>query len=212
MGFRRELDNRKDQFGRLTFLLHVLLPYGALMAILQPSDILKLYLNVQAQVQSLGLMFSPSVPPGSPPGTPPPLSYSIGVEVKKWGFWVSSNNLPKLPIILVVGSDMPESAEPFHSEDPATGIGVVLAKYMATILLIAAGNRDNTANLDLWWNWREQQRRLFQWGMQAQIESCFKTEFIRHPPLMHEAWLKNYDASGLGLLMWNSEPATGAIN
>jgi len=165
------------------------------------SDILTLYTNVQAQVQNLGLIFTPQN------GTPQPVT----VEIKKWGFWINGVNLPKLPIILVVGSDLPESAEPFQSEDPATGIGVVLVKYLATILLIAASNRDNTANLDVWWNWRENQRRLFQWGMQAQIPSCFKTEFIRHPPLMHEAWLKNYDASGLGLLMWNSEPATGLV-
>lgn len=160
-----------------------------------PSDAYTLYTYVQAQIQGLGLTFTP--PKGEP--------FGIAVEIKKHGFWVPGIALPILPIILIVGEDRPESVEPFTSENE------VLAKYMSTILLIAAGNKDNSANLDVWWNWREQERRLFQWGMQPTITSCFKTEFVGDPPLLREAFLKNYDVSGFGLRMWNSEPMKGPV-
>lgn len=158
----------------------------------QPSDAFNLFSNIQAEVANLGLTF----------GSPPVL---VAVEIKKHGFWTAGVSLPNLPIILIVGEDKPESVTPWASEDQ------VLAKYMATILTIAAGNKDNTANLDIWWNWREQERRLFQWSMQPTIDNCFFIEFIGDPPLLREAFLKNYDVSAFGLRMWNVEPRIGPI-
>lgn len=158
-----------------------------------PSDAYNLFTNVQTQIEGLGLTFAPP-PPASP--------FLVSVQIKKHGFWADRVALPVLPIILIITEDKPESTEPFGSEN------YVLAKYLTTIVSVAAGNKDNTANLDVWWNWREQQRRLFQWSLQPFIPDCFKAEFVGDAPLLREAFLKNYDVSGFGLRLWNVEPRT----
>lgn len=154
------------------------------------SQYLNILQNIHTQIVSLGLTFS---------GNPVP------VLVKKISRWTPNISLPPLPVIFVAGEDRPESIVPWDTENN------VLAKYIASVVLIAAGNQDNTANLDVWLNWREQERRLFQWGMSAQIEQAFFSEFAGEPAILREAFLKNYDVSGFNFVIWNVEPRINPV-
>lgn len=154
------------------------------------SQPLELYSNAQVQIESLGL-----IPPGG--------SQPVPVEFKKIIQWNPEIELPNLPIIFAVGSDTPESAVPWGSEN------WILAKYMLYIALIAGSNRDSSANADVWMNWGEQIRRLNQWGMQAQLLSCFMSEYVADPPfLKKDIFIKGYDYVGFGMRLWNVEPRT----
>ena len=151
------------------------------------SQYLSILENVQAQITGLGLTFN---------GT------TVPIVVKKTKRWLANISLPSLPLIVIAGEDTPESVVPWTTENE------VLAKYHVDVVSIAGGNQDNTANLDVWLNWREQERKLFQWGMQAQIVSCFMSEFVGKPPILKEAFFKNYDVSGFGFNYWNVESRT----
>lgn len=148
------------------------------------SQYLSVLNNVQAQIAGLNLTFGSS---------------SVAAQVKKVAQWLPHISLPSLPAIFIIPDETPESVVPWTTENE------VLAKYNVGIVTIAAGDRDNTANLDLWLSWREQERKLFQWGMQAQILSCFTSEFVGEPPILKEAFLKEYDISGFGMRFWVSE-------
>lgn len=151
------------------------------------SQYLSILENIVTQVNDLGLMFG---------------TKSVQVLLKKISRWTPGVALPSLPIILVVGADRPDSVVPWDTENN------VLAKYNTAVITAAAGNEDNIANLDVWLNWREQQRRLLQWGMSAQISNAFFSEFISNPPILKDAFLKGYDLQGFGFLIWNVEPRT----
>lgn len=155
------------------------------------SQYLTILQSLQARVQALGLTFNGAL---------------VSVEIQKIVQWLQGVKLPNLPIVLIGISDRPEDVKPFTTEDE------VLVKYYADIVTIAAGNRDNTANMDVWLSWREQQRRLGQWGLQQGntflITSAFFGEVIPDPPILREAALKNYDVSGIGVKIWNVEQRT----
>lgn len=149
------------------------------------SQYLDLLSNVEAQILALNLEYN---------------NKAVPVEIKKISRWLPGINLGVLPIIFVVGEDKPESVVPWQSDD------TVLVKYNCDVVLIAAGNQDNTANLDVFMFWKQTQRRLFQWGMQAQIQNCFFSEFVGQPTITREAFLKNYDVSGFGFRFHVIEP------
>lgn len=151
------------------------------------SQYLAILQNIQASIQGLGLQFNSS---------------TVEILIKKISRWTADISLPNLPLIFVVGVDRPESVVPWSTEDE------VLVKYLAYIVTVAAGNQDNIANLDVWLSWREQERRLLQWGLGAKISSAFMSEFLGDPPILKEAFLRNYDVSGFGFKIWNIEPRT----
>lgn len=154
------------------------------------SQYLSLLQNGQSQIESLELEFNANL---------------VNVVVLKTARWLPQISLPQLPIILVVGEDRIESIDPFCTQGNNDTDNLVLVKYFMNVVTIAAGEQDNIANIDIWLNWREQERRLFQWGMAAQFPNCFKSEFIGDPPILKEAFLKNYDVSGFGFRLWNIE-------
>lgn len=143
--------------------------------------------NVQGQVQGLNLTYN---------------DVAVPVVLKKIAEWLQQVSLPSLPIVLIAIPEQPEEVTPWSSEDE------VLAKYAVPVLTIASGNRDNTANMTNMLSWREQERRLFQWGLQAKIQSCFFSEFVGQPPIIKELALKNYDVTGFAFRFWNVESRT----
>lgn len=151
------------------------------------SQYLSIIENVQTQVAGLNLVFGGN---------------TVQVVVGKIAQWLSNVSLPVLPIVAIAGEHVPESVVPWTTEDE------VLAKYHVDIVTIAPSNRDNIANLDVLLSWREEERRLFQWGMQAQLLSCFMSEFVGEPPILKEGFLKNYDVSGFAFKFWNVEQRT----
>lgn len=153
------------------------------------SQYLEILNNVQVQIQALALTYN---------------NAPVAVLSRKIPRWLPNISLPSLPIILIAADDKPEQITPWSSENE------VLAKYSVTIVVIAAGNQDMTANFDVWLGWREQLRRLFQWGMQTQLKGCLFSEYEGSPPLLRDAVLKNYDVSGFGFRFWNVEPAINA--
>ena len=154
---------------------------------LQRSEYLGILQSLQARVEALELTFNGTV---------------VKVEIKKIVQWLQGIGMPEKPIVLVGISDRPEDVQPFTTEDET------LVKYYADIVMIAPGNRDNSANIDLWLSWREQQRRLVQWGLQSGVmplTNAFFAQMFPDPPILREAALKNYDVSGLGVKIWNVE-------
>lgn len=112
--------------------------------------------------------------------------------------------LNSTPLIVVAPSEQPESIEPFGSEDQ------VLVKYVAEAVFIGAGNRDFTeTNMDTWFRFREQIRRLFQFGI-AGINlpggvDLFYAEIMAEAPLDRASLNKMYEASGLAFRFWVQE-------
>ncbi len=157
------------------------------MAVSQYLTILE---QMQARIQGLTLLYQ---------GKPVP------VAIKKIALWLAGIALPPLPIVLISLDDKPESITPFSSEDE------VLVKYNTAVISLVASNRDNTANMDMLLSWREQERKLFQWGLQPNLSNVFFAEVVPDPPLLRDAAFKNYDASGFGIRLWNVEPRTSAI-
>ena len=152
-----------------------------------PSQYLAILNQMQTDIVALGLTFSATLVP---------------VRIVKIAQWLKGVSQPVLPIILICREDKPYAVTPWTTENE------VLAKYNAAVIAIAAGNRDNTANMDVWFQWDEQIRRLFQWGLQPAIQSCFFGEVIVDPPVLRDAALKNYDVAGMGLKLWNVEQRT----
>lgn len=149
------------------------------------SQYLTILNTMQAQINGLSLTFN---------------KQPVSVLITKAARWIQGIQMPTLPVIFIVTDDKPESVVPWSSEDE------VLAKYFAAVVTIAVGNQDNTANYDLWLNWREQERQLFQWGMQTELIGCLFSEFVGDSPLAKAAWLKNYDVSAFAFKFWNTEP------
>ena len=127
---------------------------------------------------------------------------SVPIVAAKFAEWIKGVSMPVLPIILVALDDRPDEVTPWSTENE------VLAKYGVAFLLIAPGNRDREANMDVWLSFREQERRLFQWGLQPTIQSCLFSEYQGDPPILRDAALKNYDVSGFAWKFWNVEPRT----
>ena len=152
------------------------------------SNFLTILESFQAEILSLNLTFNAN---------------PVAVEVKKISQWLQGLSLPALPIILIAPQpDKPPLAEPWTFENE------VLVKYPCAVVVVAAGNRDNTFHQDVWLNWDEEVRRLFQWGLQeagTPLDNAFFDQLDLDPPLSREAYLKNYDVSGLGFLIWNVE-------
>jgi hypothetical protein len=151
------------------------------------SQYLTILNEVKTAIDGLGLTFN---------------NVAVPCRIAKIIQWLQGTSQPILPIILVAPEDRPEDAVPWTTENE------VLVKYPVSIVIVAAGNRDNTANLDVWLSWREQIRRLFQWGLQPIMSSCFFAEFVGDPAILKEAALKNYDVSGMGWKFWVSESRT----
>lgn len=151
------------------------------------SQYLTILQRMKQQVDSLDLVYNGA---------------AVSVSLQKIAQWLTGVGQAKLPVVLLALDDKPESVVPWSSEDE------VLVKYNTALISVAPGNRDNTANMDLLLQWREQERRLFQWGLQPQITSAFFAEVVANPPILRDAVFKNYDVSGLGFRIWNVEPRT----
>lgn len=139
---------------------------------------------VKTQVDTLALTFSGA---------------AVGVAVRKLPR--AEETLDTLPLICVCPRG-PEQVEPFTTEDH------VLVKYQVEVVIIAAGNRDLTdTNLSTWLSWREQIRRLFQWGLEG-MTGCIKVDVNPDAPLDRGKLNKNYEYSGLGFRFWVVEART----
>lgn len=107
------------------------------------------------------------------------------------------------PVITVAPEERPEFIEPWSTENE------VLVKYGVDVVLIAAGNSNFTdINMDTWFRWREEQRRLFQFGMQPTFSFVPFCEVTPDAPLDREKLNKNYEYSGLAFRFWVIEPRT----
>lgn len=152
------------------------------------SQYLSILLAYQNCVEALDLQFN---------------NAPVPIQVKKMTRWLQNISLPSLPIVLIAPDEKGESVEPFTTEDE------VLVKYRLIVALIAAGNQDLTAFLDMWLNWREQMRQQAQFGLSdtgaVVLPSVFFGEFDADPPILRDAILKNYDISGFSLCLWNVE-------
>jgi hypothetical protein len=127
---------------------------------------------------------------------------AVPIQAMKYAEWLKGVSAHILPMILVAIDDRPDEVTPWSTENE------VLAKYSVAFILVGAGNRDKTANMDVWLSFREQERRLFQWGLQPTIQSCLFSEYQGDPPIMRDAALKNYDVSGFAWKFWNVEQRT----
>ena len=162
------------------------------MATSQYATILNYLVN---QVQNLGLMFTPPTPL---------LPVAVPVYLRKLPKAEEVLETPLLPpVIHVAPQDRPEDIQPWSTEDE------VLVKYGTDVVLIAAGNSNFTdINMDLWFRWREQERRLFQFGLQPTFLNVFFAEVTPYAPMDREALNKNYEYSGLAFRFWTVEPRT----
>lgn len=151
------------------------------------SQFLTLINQMQTSIQARGLTFN---------------SKAVNVVPMKITEWFQNISLPPLPAIIIAREDSPYAVIPWSTENE------VLAKYNVVVLAIAGGNRDNFSNADVWFSWDEQIRRLFQWGMQPIIQSCYFAEVIVNPPVARAPALKNYDVSGQGYKLHNIEQRT----
>lgn len=106
-----------------------------------------------------------------------------------------------LPVFTVSPEDEGESVEPLSTED------LVLVKYRVEIALVAAANRDfSGASLDLWFTWRQQVRRLFQFGLPGvALSSVFFVEEAPGKPVERAQQAKNYAVSRLNFAFWSAE-------
>lgn len=113
------------------------------------------------------------------------------------------------PIIIVCPAEVPEIVEPWTTEDSWGAI----VKYRVEVVLIAAGNSNFTAvNMNLWFSFREQIRRLFQWGIEGIVLSTpsdlFFARVLPEVPLDRPGMNRNYEISGDSFEFWVSEVRT----
>jgi hypothetical protein len=107
---------------------------------------------------------------------------------------------PPLPVIAVSPAVERERIEPAASE------GLVFVVYPVEIAISAAGNRDFAANLDVWLNWREQIRRLFQGTTLTGVPQCLDVNTDPDPAFDRTTVSNNYDRSKLTVRIKTIEP------
>lgn len=135
---------------------------------------------------------------------------ALGVTYQNASVPVVVRKLPKkeetldtVPVFVVAPSERPESIEPFGSEDQ------VLVKYLTECVFIGPGDGDFTSNLDTWLTYREQVRRLFQFGIPGiqlpNQANLFFAEILPEAPLDRASLNVSYDYSGLAFRFWVQE-------
>lgn len=157
------------------------------------SQYLDILNRLQSQVTTLGLTFD--YPTGNA---------LVPIVIRKHPNWLKSVPLGQLPVIWIMRDPKPYQSTPWQTED------LVLVKYNTSVMVVQRAIQDvtPTTNLDIWSAWDEQVRRLFQFGLQPFIDSCFFAEINMDPPILRDQLIKTYDVSAIGLKIWNVEQRT----
>ncbi len=105
-------------------------------------------------------------------------------------------SIDTLPCVLVSPGDSPEDVERLSFEDDS-GVSV---RYPADIVIVAAGNRDFSSNLDLYAGWRQSIRRLFQDDALDGVDRVFRVDI--EPKPLYDRGLLNQNYDYLGMSVW----------
>ena len=108
--------------------------------------------------------------------------------------------LEVLPVLLVTPHPQPEKDEPADTE------GRRFVDYRIQVVHVAAGNRDFQSNLDLYLNWRQAVRRLFDAPLLAGASQVYDTQVLPEVVIDRNLVNMNYDYSGLSFLFRAIEP------
>jgi hypothetical protein len=90
--------------------------------------------------------------------------------------------------------------------EPAAAEGLVFVTYPVEITLSAGGNRDLASNLDVWLNWREQIRRLFQGSQLPGVPQVIAINPDADPAFDRQTVADNYDRFRLTIRFRTIEP------
>ena len=133
----------------------------------------------QAAVQALGLL------------------PKAAVQIRKLPH--AEEQLDSLPLLLVCPHELPESSEPWSSEDQA------LVKYRVEVALVAANDHDfGAADVDTYLGWREKIRKANQYGLGGQL--AFFGEVVPEAPIDRGLLNEGYLYSRLAFRLWAVEP------
>jgi hypothetical protein len=105
-----------------------------------------------------------------------------------------------LPVIAV------SPAEEHVRVEPASGEGLVFVTYPVEVAISAAGNRDFASDLDVWLNWRDQIRQLFQGTRLVGVSQVIDVNTDPDPAFDRQTAVDNYDRSRLTVRVKTIEP------
>ena len=111
----------------------------------------------------------------------------------------ATDTLETLPQIAICPAEEPEQVKPFTFE------GKVDVVYPVELVLIAAGNRDYSANLDAYLGHREKMRRAFQRPTLTGASTVWDTEITPDPAYDRARLNSSYEYLGMRVLFHSIE-------
>ena len=124
---------------------------------------------------------------------------SVAVPVKKRKLPTVEETIDTLPLIAVCPLDRPTRIEPESFE------GFFSVTYLFNVVVIAAGNRDLLASLDVYEGWLQRIFYLFASDRLDGVAAVWNSEVVPGVLLDHGKLNQNYDYSGVSLSFMTTE-------